>query len=114
MRGENNEVIDLCRLARAIRFLSRALAGEWTTTSAVGEVQYTVTTQVLYVYRADAGNWTAGGCNAVTAQLGTSFPGVKEMLSLVMTARVTGTALKFFGDCNTSTGYFTAHSVGMP
>jgi len=95
-------------------FAPSAFAGEWTATSLVGEVQYTTTTQTLYIYRADTSNWTAGGCTVVTAQLGSSFPGVKEMLSIVMTARVTGTTLKFFGDCNTSTGYFTAHSVGVP
>jgi hypothetical protein len=89
-------------------------AGEWTSVSVVGNVQYTSTDQTLFVQRSDAGNWTSGGCPWVTLTLNSSYPGTKELLSIVLVAKTTGASVKFFGVCNTSDGMFTAHLVSMP
>ncbi len=93
-------------------WLGTANAGINTEISAVGRVSYSITTQTITIYTKGGGNWI-GDCSIVQVALGTTYPGVKELLSIVLTAKATGIEVRFFGDCN-SNGHFTAHSVYLP
>jgi hypothetical protein len=98
------KIILICLL-----FMSQnAFAGEYSNTAKIGEIRFNNNAKIIYL-KPVSGAWTNTGCMAITVP--SSMSGQDGFISIALAAKLAGKEINFFGDCDTVSKNFTAHSI---
>jgi hypothetical protein len=89
---------------------SHANAEDVTNTQSIQRIQYNGNTQALYFV--GESKWSSANCpNATYVQVKSDITGWKEIMSIGLAAKMGGTEVSFWGECDTNNDYFNAFYV---
>jgi hypothetical protein len=84
-----------------------ASAEDVTNTQSIQRLQYNGNTQALYFV--GESKWSSANCpNATYVQVKSDITGWKEIMSIGLSAKMAGTKVSFWGECDANTDYFNA------
>jgi hypothetical protein len=93
-------------------FLSSVHADEWTASLPISKINFDGSLSGTIYFQTPSGNWSVAGCPNTQFVLVRDIPGVKEILAIGMTAKLSDRNVAFSGTCY-SPGYFRASYISM-
>lgn len=90
-------------------FSTISIAGSYSKKAYIGRLSFNASADKIYVYP-NIETWVADGtCPKV--YMTSNMPGYDKFVAMVLAAKLANQKVNFFGDCDSTTNQFNAHSI---